>query len=169
MDLSVLSEASKAVLIFMMWIGGNMGSTAGGIKVFRVILLFKVLHNVLLRLFLPRETITPIKIEEHVIDSEEIYNLVSFMLLYALIMIASSFIFMAYGVDSNSSVFEVSSALSTVGLSAGVTSAAMPVGLKLVLIIDMLFGRIEIIPLILLFMPGTWIKRKRINRRNVKI
>lgn len=169
MDLSVLSEASKAVLIFMMWIGGNMGSTAGGIKVFRVILLFKVMHNVLLRFFLPRETITPIKIEDHVIQSDEIYNLVTFMLLYALIMLVSSFIFMAYGVDSNSSVFEVSSALSTVGLSAGVTSAAMPLGLKLVLIIDMLFGRIEIIPLMLLFMPGTWIKRKRTNRRKVKI
>ncbi len=168
-DLSIISDASRAVLIFMMWIGGNMGSTAGGIKVFRILLLIKVGHNVLLRLFLPRETITPIKIEDHIIESDEIYNLVTFMLLYTLILVASSFVFMTYGVDTNSSVFEVSSALSTVGLSAGVTSAAMPVGLKLVLIIDMLFGRIEIIPLILLFMPGTWIKRKRTNRRNVKI
>lgn len=168
-DLSIISDASRAVLIFMMWIGGNMGSTAGGIKVFRILLLIKVGHNVLLRLFLPRETITPIKIEDHIIESDEIYNLVTFMLLYTLILLASSFVFMTYGIDTNSSVFEVSSALSTVGLSAGVTSAAMPVGLKLVLIIDMLFGRIEIIPLILLFMPGTWIKRKRTNRRNVKI
>ncbi|WP_319506427.1 TrkH family potassium uptake protein [uncultured Methanolobus sp.] len=168
-DLSILSDASKAVLIFMMWIGGNVGSTAGGIKVFRVLLLFKVVHNVLLRLFLPRETITPIKIEDHIVESDEIYNLVTFMLLYTLILVVSSFVFMTYGVNTNSSVFEVSSALSTVGLSAGVTNAAMPVILKLVLIIDMLFGRIEIIPLILLFMPGTWIKRKRANKRNVKI
>ena len=167
-DLSVLSEASKAVLIFVMWIGGCMGSTAGGIKVFRVLLLFKIVHNVLMRLFLPRETITPMKIEEHVIESEEIYNLVTFMLLYVLILVASSFIFMLYGVDTSTSVFEVSSALSTVGLSAGATSAAMPAILKAVLIIDMLFGRIEIIPLILLFMPGTWIKRKRNNKRIVR-
>ncbi|MBP1910736.1 TrkH family potassium uptake protein [Methanolobus bombayensis] len=167
-DLSILSEASKAVLIFIMWIGGSMGSTAGGIKVFRVLLLFKVVHNVLLRLFLPRETITPMKIEEHVIQSEEIYNLVTFMLLYTLILVASSFIFMLYGFDTSSSVFEASSALSTVGLSAGVTNAAMPAVLKAVLIIDMLFGRIEIVPLILLFMPGTWIKRKKNNKRIVK-
>jgi trk system potassium uptake protein TrkH len=168
-DLSILSEASKAVLIFMMWIGGNMGSTAGGIKVFRILLLFKVVHNVLIRLFLPRETITPMKIEEHVIESEEIYDLVTFMLLYTVILIVSAFVFMLYGVDATSSVFETSSALSTVGLSAGVTSAAMPFVLKAVLIIDMLFGRIEIIPFMLLFMPGTWIKRKRNNKRMVKI
>ena len=168
-DLSILSDASKAVLIFIMWIGGNIGSTAGGIKVFRVILLFEVMRNVLLRLFLPRETLTPIKIEEHIVESDEIYNLVTFMLLYTLILVVSSFIFMLYGVNTNSSVFEVSSALSTVGLSAGVTSAAMPVILKSVLIIDMLFGRIEIIPLILLFMPGTWIKRKKANKRSGEI
>ncbi|MEZ5335508.1 MAG: potassium transporter TrkG [Methanolobus sp.] len=137
------------------------------IKVFRVLLLFKVVNNVLLRLFLPRETITPIKLEEHVVQSEEIFNLVTFMLLYTLILIGSSFIFIIYGNDTNTSVFEVSSALSTVGLSAGITGASMPFVLKTVLIIDMLFGRIEIIPLILLFMPGTWIKRKR-TKRNVK-
>ncbi|WP_445475507.1 TrkH family potassium uptake protein [Methanococcoides methylutens] len=167
-DLSILSEASKAMLIFMMWVGGNVGSTAGGIKILRVILLIKVVHNVLLRLFLPRETITPVKIEDHIIESDEIYNLVTFMLLYTLILVASSFIFMLYGANMSSSVFEVSSALSTVGLSAGATSATMPVVLKLVLIVDMLFGRIEIIPLILLFMPGTWFKRKWANKRNVR-
>lgn len=168
-DLSILSEASIAVLIFMMWTGGNMGSTAGGIKIFRVLLLFKVVQNVLLRVFLPRENITPMKIEEHVIESDEIYNLVTFMLLYTIILILSSFIFMLYGIDTSSSVFEASSALSTVGLSAGVTSASMPAVLKAVLIVNMLFGRIEIIPLILLFMPGTWVKRKRSNKRNVEI
>lgn len=167
-DLSILSEASIAVLIFMMWMGGNVGSTAGGIKIFRVLLLLKVVHNVLLRLFLPKEAITPMKIEDHIIESEEIYNLVTFMLLYALILVVSSFIFMLYGTNMGSSVFEVSSALSTVGLSTGATSATMPVVLKLVLIIDMLFGRIEIIPLILLFMPGTWFKRKWANKRNVR-
>ncbi len=168
-DLSILSDASRAVLVFMMWMGGSMGSTAGGIKIFRVLLLFKVVNNVLLRLFLPRETITPMKIEDHVIQSDEIYNLVTFMLLYSLILVISSFIFMLYGVDTSNSIFETSSALSTVGLSSGVTNAAMPLVLKIVLMINMLLGRIEMIPLILLFMPGTWIKRKRGNKRSVKI
>ncbi|MGM0771632.1 MAG: TrkH family potassium uptake protein, partial [Halobacteriota archaeon] len=80
-DLSILSEASIAVLIFMMLMGGNVGSTAGGIKIFRVLLLLKVVRNVLTRLFLPKEAITPMKIEDHVIDTDEVYNLVTFILL----------------------------------------------------------------------------------------
>lgn len=146
-----------------------MGSTAGGIKVFRVMLLFRVMYNMLRRVFLPREAITPLKVDEHVVESEEIYNLLTFIFLYILVLISSSFIFILYGTDTSSAVFEVSSALSTVGLSAGVTNAAMPFILKLVLITDMLFGRIEIVPLILFFMPGTWIKKKRVNRKDVNI
>jgi trk system potassium uptake protein TrkH len=160
-DLSILSDASKTVLVFMMWIGGNMGSTAGGIKVFRVLLLFKLAHNVLLRLMIPKETITPIKIKDHVIESEEIYNLSTYMLLYVVILIFSSFIFMIYGANAGDAIFEVSSALSTVGLSSGLTGASMPNILKIILSIDMLFGRVEIIPLMILFMPSTWVKKKR--------
>lgn len=160
-DLSILSEASKIMLVFMMWIGGNMGSTAGGIKIFRLILLFKLAHNVLLRLMIPKETITPIKVDDHVVGSEEIYNLSTYMLFYAVILIASSFIFMIYGASAGDAIFEVSSALSTVGLSAGLTGATMPNLLKLVLCADMLFGRVEIIPMMILFLPSTWVKRKK--------
>ena len=62
-----------------------------------------------------------------------------------------------FGLDN--ALFEVSSALGTVGLSCGITSAAMPALLKGVLIVDMLLGRIEIIPLVVLFFPRTWVKR----------
>ncbi|WP_406660551.1 TrkH family potassium uptake protein [Methanolobus sp. ZRKC3] len=167
-DLSLLSDASKAVLIFMMWMGGNIGSTAGGIKIFRVILLFKLAHNVVLRLMIPKEAITPIKMEKHIVESDEIYNLSTYMLLYVVILIASSFIFMLHGVSAGDAMFEVSSALSTVGLSAGMTGVGMPTILKMVLCIDMLFGRIEIIPLMVLFMPSTWIRIKR-RRRGTKL
>jgi trk system potassium uptake protein TrkH len=67
---------------------------------------------------------------------------------------------MFYGVNSADSIFEVSSALGTVGLSAGVTGPDMPDVLKMVLCADMLLGRIEIIPLLILVMPRTWIKRR---------
>ena len=61
-----------------------------------------------------------------------------------------------YGLDN--ALFEVSSALGTVGLSCGITSAAMPSLLKGVLIVDMLLGRIEIVPLFILIFPRTWVK-----------
>jgi trk system potassium uptake protein TrkH len=53
-------------------------------------------------------------------------------------------------------LFEAASALGTVGLSAGITSADMPVWAKLVLIIDMWAGRLEILPLLVLLYPGHW-------------
>ena len=159
MDISSLSDASKGVLSGLMLIGGSMGSTAGGIKIFRILVLIKLVKLVFLRLFLPRETITNLKIQDHVIEHDELNQITVFVLLYAIILIVSVFIFMIFGWGTGDAVFEVSSALGTVGLSSGVTGAGMPAILKLVLCADMLLGRIEIIPLFILAMPGTWINR----------
>lgn len=75
-------------------------------------------------------------------------------------LVLSTFVFTLQGVEMSDALFEVSSALGTVGLSSGVTSAAMPDLLKGVLCANMLLGRIEIVPLLVLFMPRTWIKRR---------
>lgn len=160
-DLSLLSDSSKGVLSSLMWIGGSIGSTAGGIKIFRLLVLAKLIKLVFIRLFLPREAITPLMIKDHVIESDEVYQLTTFVLLYATVLIVSAYVFMLHGVDTGDAIFEVSSALGTVGLSVGVTDAAMPSILKIVLCIDMLLGRIEIIPLLVLVMPRTWTKRTK--------
>lgn len=158
-DISLYSDASKWVISILMWIGGSTGSTAGGIKILRLIVLAKLIKIVFVRLFLPIETITPLKIEKDVIKGEEINNIVAFFVLYASILVFSSYVLMLYGISSADSIFEVSSALGTVGLSSGVTGSAMPDILKMVLSADMLLGRIEIIPLLILLMPGTWIAK----------
>lgn len=158
-DINMLPEGAKAVLTVLMWVGGSVGSTAGGIKILRLVILLKVVHLVFIRYFLPSEALTPLKIGEEVIESEMVYNILTFVFLYSLILVTSSFFFMLYGFDMGNALFEVSSALGTVGLSCGITSAAMPDILKGVLIIDMLLGRIEIIPLFILFFPRTWVKR----------
>ncbi|KAF1077238.1 potassium transporter TrkG [Methanogenium sp. MK-MG] len=136
-----------------------MGSTAGGIKILRLVILLKVVHLVFIRYFLPREALTPLKLGEEVIETEAVYNILTFVFLYSLVLVSSSFIFMLYGFGLDNALFEVSSALGTVGLSCGITSAAMPVLLKGVLIVDMLLGRIEIVPLFILAFPRTWVKR----------
>lgn len=159
-DLSTLPDSSKGLLSGLMWIGGSIGSTAGGIKIFRIIVLAKVIQLIFYNYFLPREAITPLKVKDNVIETNELYTLISFVTLYIVILVVSVFIFMVYGINPMDSIFEVSSAIGTVGLSAGVTDAAMPFTLKLVLCADMLLGRIEIIPLCILLMPRTWISRK---------
>jgi trk system potassium uptake protein TrkH len=158
-DISTLPDGSKAVLTALMWVGGSVGSTAGGIKILRLIILLKVVHLVFIRYFLPREALTPLKLGEDVIETEMVYNILTFVFLYSLVLVSSSFIFMLYGFGLDNAIFEVSSALGTVGLSCGITSAAMPSLLKGVLIVDMLLGRIEIVPLVILIFPRTWVKR----------
>lgn len=158
-DIGALPDGSKAVLTTLMWIGGSVGSTAGGIKILRLVILLKVVHLVFIRYFLPREALTPLKLGEDVIETEMVYNIFTFVFLYSLVLVGSSFLFMLYGFGLDNALFEVSSALGTVGLSSGITSAAMPGPLKGVLIIDMLLGRIEIVPLLIMAFPGTWMKR----------
>ena len=158
-DIGTLPDGAKAVLTMMMWIGGSVGSTAGGIKILRLVILLKIVHLVFIRYFLPREALTPLKIGDEVIESEVVYTIVTFVVLYVMVLVISSFLFMLHGYGLDNALFEVSSALGTVGLSCGITGASMPDLLKGVLIVDMLLGRIEIIPLFILFFPRTWVKR----------
>lgn len=165
-DISLYSDASKWVISILMWIGGSTGSTAGGIKILRFILLAKLIKIVFMRIFLPSEVITPLKVGKNVVKEAEINNTIAFCSLYVSFLIFSSYIFMLFGIGSADAIFEVSSAIGTVGLSSGITGAAMPDILKMVLCADMLLGRIEIIPLLILIMPETWIARR--TERGIK-
>ncbi len=158
-DVGELRESSKILLSVLMWIGGGMGSTAGGIKIFRLVVLLKLVHLTFMRLFLPSETVTPLKVGDEPVEEEELNRITTFVLLYIMILVISTFVFTLQDVEMSDALFEVSSALGTVGLSSGVTSAAMPDLLKAVLCANMLLGRIEIVPLLVLFMPRTWTKR----------
>ncbi len=167
-DVGELSESSKLLLTALMWIGGGVGSTAGGIKIFRMIVLFRLVHLTLMRLFLPSETVTPLKVGEEIVEEEELNRMTAFVLLYITILVLSTFAFTLQGVEVSDALFEVSSALGTVGLSSGVTAADMPDLLKIILCVDMLLGRIEIVPLLVLFMPRTWIRRSMPKPREEK-
>lgn len=158
-DIGGLPDTAKAVMTLLMWIGGALGSTAGGIKIVRIVVLLRLIELVFARFFLPSEAVTPLKIGGHIIDEARLHYLITFVLLYFGVVVVSAFVVMLHGVPMSDAVFEVSSALGTVGLSTGITGAAMPETLKIILILDMLLGRIEIIPFFILFMPKTWWKR----------
>lgn len=137
---------------------GWNGFDCRGIKILRVMVLFSIVYMVFIRFFLPREAVTPLRVDGRVVDPEQVQNLVTFLVLYLVVLIISAFIFMVHGYTMVDSLFETSSALGTVGVSTGITGPLLPLQLKLVLIVDMLLGRIEIIPLALLFFPRTWVK-----------
>jgi trk system potassium uptake protein TrkH len=158
-SIASLPEGAKAVLAVLMWIGGGVGSTAGGIKILRIAVLVNIVYLVFLRYFLPREAVTPFKVGGVPVDEEDILRIVAYFFLYIVVLVVSALIFLFAGFPALDSLFEVSSALGTVGLSTGITGAGLAAVLKGTLIVDMLLGRIEIIPLCILFMPRTWWKR----------
>jgi trk system potassium uptake protein TrkH len=67
----------------------------------------------------------------------------------------------AYDMPPIASLYEVTSALGTAGVSSGLTSAELPTTLKLVLIFNMLLGRVETVAIIVLLLPATWIGKRR--------
>ena len=86
--------------------------------------------------------------------------LVFIIILFVLVIIISWLPFVFMGYDPLDSLFEVVSATGTVGLSAGVTSLALPGLLKGILCADMLLGRLEILAWLVVVYPGTWMGRR---------
>jgi len=157
---SDLGPAAKLVMILSMLIGGGIGSTAGGIKLLRILILLRVLNLTFIGIGLsPHAVLTP-QLNGHRLDEEEIDRALLLIILFGLIIFISWIPFVILGYNPLDSLFEVVSATGTVGLSTGITSSGLPVLLKTVLCADMLMGRLEIIALLTLFYPRTWLGRR---------
>jgi len=135
------------VLIVLMLIGGGTCSTAGGIKQYRIFLLWKSVMWELRRSLLPRTAVTenPVwEAERQVfVNDARLRQIGAFVFLYLLTFAAGSAILAAHGYGLKESLFEYASAVGTVGLSVGVTSPSAPAGVLWAEIIGMLLGRLE--------------------------
>ena len=147
------------LVLFAMMIGGDIGSTSGGIKVGRVIVLAQMIRLSVLRVRLPARAVTYLRDGNGRVDPDRITAVAALAALYIVTMLICWTIFLASGAPPLASLFEVTSALSTVGLSQGLTSPDMAAHLQITLIVAMLLGRLEFIALIIVLLPGTWIKR----------
>jgi trk system potassium uptake protein TrkH len=144
------NDLGLLILILLMLIGGGSGSTAGGIKQYRIYALYRALLWEIRRLLLPKNTITEASVwqGEHrrFLSDSQIRSISLFVWLYLLIYLLGILIFTAYGYPLQKSLFEYASALSTVGLSVGITTPNAPEGLLWIEIIGMLGGRLEFLP-----------------------
>ena len=156
-----LDPASKLVLIVSMLIGGGFGSTAGGIKILRLLILLRLLQLLIQRACLsPRAVLEP-RLGGRRLEGREIEQALLIILLFLLVVLLSWFPFVALGQDPLDSLFEVVSATATVGLSTGITAPELPTGLKLLLCLDMLLGRLEVVALVLVLYPKTWFGKRK--------
>lgn len=161
-DFTAWPTLSQMIIMVLMFVGACSGSTGCGIKVGRVIILAKAGIREMRRAINPR-SVRSIKLDGAVVEKETITTTCIFFLIYMLIIVVSSLI-LAFDNFSLSTVLTASvTCINNLGLGFNATGIAdnfgdMSVLSKLVLCVDMLIGRLEIFPMIILFLPSTWKK-----------
>jgi len=160
LDISQINAGAKLTLIFSMFLGGAAGSTAGGIKILRLLILVQLLYIFLQRASMPKQAVAGASLGGRRLETGEIQNALSIVFVFLASIAISWLVFVGMGHNPFDSLFEVVSAIGTVGLSAGITAPDLHPALKGVLCADMLLGRLEIIAWLVLFYPRTWIGRR---------
>lgn len=155
-----LDDSTKIVTIFSMLVGGGVGSTAGGFKILRLLILLRLVHLLILRTTMPSHAMLESRLGDKTLESDDIQRALLIILLFIFVVLVSWFIFVSSGYAPLNALFEVVSATATVGLSTGITHTGLTAGLKTVLCLDMLLGRVEIVALLIVLYPRTWIGKR---------
>ncbi|MGJ3238056.1 MAG: TrkH family potassium uptake protein [Anaerolineae bacterium] len=147
------SDFGWFILILLMLLGGGTGSTSGGIKQFRIYILYKMIRWEIQRAFLPTNSVNEPAIwqgeQRQLLNNERVRQIAIFISFYLFVFMTGSAVFMAYGFPFRDSMFEFASTLGTVGLSVGITTPDLPESLLWVQIVSMLLGRLEFFAVII--------------------
>ncbi len=164
-DFNIWPEFCRALLVMLMIIGASAGSTGGGVKCSRVLMLFKSMKQELKRLLHPNN-VSCIHMDGEVVAPETVRFVYVFLGLYASISLISILIISANGFSLETSMSAVMACINNIGPGLHIVG---PTGnysqfsglSKMVLAMDMLIGRLEIFPLVVLAFPSIW-KRARL-------
>lgn len=151
---------AKPILLTLMIIGACAGSTGGGLKVSRVIILFKTISREIKRLLHPR-TVTAIHFEGKKVDENTVNGVSQYFAIYMICFVAAFLLisFEPFGIESNLSA--TAACFNNIGPGFGAVGPAMNYSAytdfsKIVLSLSMLLGRLEIFPIIIAFSPSVW-------------
>lgn len=162
-DFNLWPEFSRVILCLLMIVGACAGSTGGGFKVSRVILLYKSAKNEIHRLIHPK-TVKVVRMDGRPVSEGTIRGVWLYLTVYAAVAAGSVLLVALDNFDASTTITSVLATLNNIGPGLGVVGptgsyASMSVLSKLVLTLDMLLGRLELFPLILLGLPSTWLKK----------
>ncbi|MCB1748438.1 MAG: TrkH family potassium uptake protein [Gammaproteobacteria bacterium] len=158
-DPAALPAAGKAALILSMLSGGAQGSTAGGIKLLRVLMLLRLVQWLVEQTRLPSHAVSSPRFGGSALDADELLRAGAVVGLFLVVVALSWLAFLACGYAPLDALFEVVSATGTVGLSVGIARPELEPLLKGVLCADMYLGRLEIFALLVALAPRTWLGR----------
>jgi len=153
---------AQLLLVILMFFGGMIGSTGGGMKQVRILLMFKQAYRELYQLIHPR-AVTVLKLEDKFVPKEVLGSIWGFLFLFLIIWVSGTLVMTLLGVDIITAASTVVSALCNVGPALGGAGpaenyAALPYPAKWVLTFCMLVGRLEVYTVIILFVPHFWKK-----------
>ena len=163
-DFNVWPQFTRTLLVGLMLMGASAGSTGGGFKVSRVIMMFKSLKHELKRTMHPK-AVNKVHIDGETVSNETIANTYAFLVAYCLIVIFSTMVLAFDNTSFETNVTAVIACLNNIGPGLDMVGpmggyADFSVLSKIVLIINMLLGRLEIFPILILFVPGVWKKAR---------
>lgn len=163
-DFNIWPQLSQFILILLMFLGASAGSTGGAMKAIRILILFKMIKRELARLIHPR-SIHAVRIGGKAISEETQSSIMAFFYLYIFVFVFGSIIVSIDRFDMTTTVTAVIATLGNIGPGLGLVgpmgnySAFSDVS-KLTMSLCMIIGRLEVLPILLLFVPSFW---KRVN------
>lgn len=155
---------SKAILLSLMFIGASAGSTGGGLKVSRVLLLMKSIRRTIRKTLHPRR-VQPVYMDGRAVSEEVCDNVNAYLAIYCVILVLSFAIISVDGFSIGTNFSAVASCFNNIGPGFELVGATQNFSIysdlsKIILSLDMLLGRLEIFPLLLLLSPDTWSRRR---------
>lgn len=159
-DFNMWSQTSRIILVLLMFIGACAGSTGGGIKVSRLVILCKTVIKEL-NSYLHPKSIQKIKFEKKPVEHEVVRSINVYFITYMVIFAISMFIVSFEGKDLVTNFTAVAATFNNIGPGLELVGPTQNFGIfqpltKYVLIFNMLAGRLELFPLLILFHPSIW-------------
>lgn len=162
-DFDLWPTFSKSILLCLMLVGACAGSTGGGFKCGRLLLVFKGLRRSVRQILHPGK-VEVVRINGRAIEEKVLANTNAFLAAYAITIVASFLLVSIEGFPITTNLSAVLACFNNIGPGLELVGPTCNFGgfgvfSKLVLIMDMLAGRLEIFPILILFSPSTWGKR----------
>ena len=150
-ELATWSGSSLIILMVLMIIGGSSGSTSGGLKLIRAITVLKGMNLTVTNLVSPEGRVVSTRIGGKKINEREIKEASAYIAIFFIFLMFGWVVMTLYGYDPFTALFDVISIQSNNGLSTGIVFGGLPIPVKLTLIFLMWIGRLEIIPVLVVF------------------
>ena len=162
-DYDLWPGVSKAILLLLMIVGASAGSTGGGLKCIRVLLLFKVLRRNIRQILSPQKVLT-VRSNGKTVDEKVLSNVNAYLAAYVIIIVLSTLILSLDGFSLETNLSAVLATFNNIGpgmaaVGPTCTYASYSILSKLTMILIMLAGRLEIFPILVLFSRSTWYRK----------